>query len=642
MFQPFEYRRLSLLSSLLLIGMAGLGGRLIWLQIVRHDELRRKATAFTEIRRVLAPWRGEIRDRSGTTLAASRPLVTVLANLPLCTNRPREVARVVAPLLDSAEGALAQTLRYGAGRENPNPDSAVPKAVVLRRHVSLEQWDAVSNGMAQATFGLRGRLLTRSELGLLRRLQRAALFGQEEQIRFYPYSSSVAHLTGYVMDLRNPPWPKGVFGVEGALDGVLTGKPGLCVSEQDAAGRELAFRRRSFASPVNGNDVVLTIDLNVQQIAERALANAARRHLPKSASVLIIRPRTGEILAWVNWPGLSPEGANGTTPDDWRNHALSDKCEPGSTFKIFTLAAALNERQVTLDDWIFCGNGRFTTNRVSVHDHAPYGLLTVRQAIAKSSNVAFAKIALNLGAERLRRYILDFGFGRTTGIPLLSETAGYVPSLQGCSDLATLVRIGFGQGLAVSQLQTTLAVCAICNDGRLMRPMLVSHVESPEGRILQRLQPQVVRSVISPSAARQVRQALQGVLSTEGTGSQGRLVSYPSGGKTGTAQKSNASGYLPEQYYSSFIGFFPVEEPELCISVVLDEPQSGYYGGAVAAPVFRVIGEQVGAYLGIPSDNSTVVAVRSGPPAEPAPRVTAYDLDSESISTPTLVRVSRP
>jgi cell division protein FtsI/penicillin-binding protein 2 len=647
MFQPSQYRRLVLISAMLVAGMAGLESRLIWLQVVRHDELRKKATAFTEVRRVLPPWRGEIRDRTGFVLAVSQPLVTVLANLAVCTNRPADVARLAASALGISEDATARALGVSTANRTSHPGLASAKSIVLKRHVALEQWEGVSNALAQARFGLAGRILGRSEAVLLRRLQTSALFTQEEQIRLYPYGESLAHLTGYVRDSRNPPWPKGVFGLEGALDPVLMGKPGWCISAQDATGRELAFRRRDYAPPTDGNHVVLTIDLNIQQMAERALATAARKHLPKSASVLIMRPRTGEILAWAVWPNLGTGSRAGTAQEDWRSHALSDKCEPGSTFKVFTLAAALNERLLTLDDWIYCGNGRLTTNRVTVHDHVPRGWLTVRQAIAKSSNVAFAKIALKLGAERLHRYILAFGFGSVTGVPLISETPGYVPSVQSCSNLAILLRMGFGQGLAVSQLQTLYAVGAICNDGRLMRPMLVRHVETADGRILQQLQPRVARSVLSPYVARQVRQALLGVVSSDGTAGQARLDSYTAGGKTGTAQKSDATGYLAERFYSSFVGFFPVDDPEICISVVLDEPQNGHLGGAVAAPVFRVLAEQVGAYLGIPPDKSDAIALRNRVAADHPTLITAIDPDSESADSlaakpATLVRISRP
>lgn len=601
MFEAYQFRRLGLLASAILAGFAILEGRLFWLQIVRHEELRRKASGFTETTRILGPWRGEIRDRTGLTLAVSKPLVSVVANLTLCTNRPEAVAECLAPLLDQEPTALAGVLSppaLGKGSTNTAPR----RAILIKRHVNGEQWDVISNAMSTASFGFNSSSLSKTDLALLRKLQKGALFTEEEQVRVYPPLGSVSLITGYVNEMKQSRWPRGVFGIEGGMDRTLAGTPGLCVSQQDSNGRELAFRRKRFVAPVNGKDVVLTIDLNIQQITERALWKAAATHSPSNASVLVMRPRTGEILAWASWPGFVPPGPDGKGAGDGRNHALSDRYEPGSTFKIFTLAAGLNEGLIGLDDSIFCGNGRFSTNRTTVHDHIPHGWLTVRQAVAKSSNIAFAKVALKLGGSRLHDYLRDFGFGQASGIPLISESAGYLPDAARCSEPMTLVRLGFGQAVAVSQLQMLLAVCAICNDGRLMKPMLVSRLENAEGQVLQRFEPQAVRAVVSPRTARQVREALQLVVSEQGTGSRARLASHSCGGKTGTAQKSDKTGYLPGKYYSSFIGFFPVEEPEICISVAFDEPQNGFYGGDVAAPVFRIVAEQVGAYLGIPAD----------------------------------------
>jgi cell division protein FtsI/penicillin-binding protein 2 len=567
-------------------------------------------------------------------LAISQPMVSVFANLTLCTNRPAEVARVLAPLLDVSEGVLAQHLHSPEGALTNRESGRPQKAVMLLRRIPMERWELISNTLARASFGMGGEL-TKPALVLRSRLQHEALFAREEQVRIYPFGNALAHLTGYVSDARHPSWPTGESGVEGALDKVLAGTPGVCLSEQDAKGRELPFRRRRLVPQASGDSVVLTIDLNVQQMAVRALAEAVRKHSPKDASVIVMRPRTGEIMAWACWPPLGAGGVGEAGAGDWLNHALSDRCEPGSTFKIFTLAAALNEGTVNIDDPIFCENSRFSpTNHVVIHDHLPYGWLTIRTALAKSSNIAFAKIALRLGADRLHRYLSDFGFGRKTGVPLVAETTGYLPAREACFEIGRLARLAFGQGVAVSQLQMTMAVAAICNEGRLMQPLLVRQIEAPDGKVRRQIEPRVVRSVISPRAARQVREALETVLSAEGTGSQAKLAAYSAAGKTGTAQKSNRRGYLAGQFYSSFVGFFPVEEPEVCISVSLDEPQNGHYGGTVAGPVFRQIAEELGPYLGLPPDRKPLGPAKSNPASELLDDATGdLDVDSESAGS---------
>ncbi len=364
-------------------------------------------------------------------------------------------------------------------------------------------------------------------------------------------------------------------------------------------------RRTHWVAPVNGNHVVLTIDLRLQQIVEQALAEAMARHSPHNASALIVRPQTGEILALASWPPFLPQNPGASSPITWRNPVISDMIEPGSTFKIVTPAAALDEGVVTLDRPVFCENGRFLYKGLFLHDHAPHGWLTVKQAFAKLSNIGLAKIALLLGPERLFAYMTNFGFGQVTGIALPSEMPGWVPHPTNWSGIS-ITRIAIGHEVSLTQLQITMAFCAIANDGRLMRPMLIDRLETPQGELLAKNQPQFVRCVVSVQTARQVKAALKAVVSCEGTGNRADLDAYTAAGKTGTALQSNKHGYIKGKYCSSFIGFFPADVPELCISVVLDEPHNGYLGGSVAAPVFKAIAQRAGPALEIPSDKGAV------------------------------------
>ena len=389
--------------------------------------------------------------------------------------------------------------------------------------------------------------------------------------------------------------------MERTFDKVLAGENGLCVSEQDAAGNEYPSRREEYQAPVNGANLVLTIDLRVQMIVETLLEAAVVKYRARGASAIVMDPRTFEILAVAGFPNFNPGNPGAAPAETWHNRAFGDRVEPGSTLKVVTLAAALDEGLMTLDSGIYCEQGRLVVGRVSVRDHAPYGLLSLRQGFAKSSNIAFAKTALELGPQRLYHCLTNFGLGRCTGVPFVGETSGWIGPPKTWSTM-TLTRAAFGQGVCVSQLQMAVVMCVIANEGRLMRPLLVSRIESPQGQLIQRFQPRFVRTVVRPQTAHQVREALKAVAAPGGTGAAAAMDHHTAAIKTGTAQKSNAQGYLPNRYYASVIGFFPADTPQIVIAVALDEPQNGYYGGMVAAPVFRAIAEQLAECLSISPD----------------------------------------
>ena len=605
MFQAFQFRWLAVLGASLLAGFGWLQYRLVVLQIVRHKELSAKAEHYTRMIYFTEPWRGEIRDRAGNVLALSVPVKTIYADLAVCANRPTPVARVLASQLRTNEAHVANRLRTSRVRYSPNGESVDKKSAILKRHVMPWEWERIKMALNQETYGIDPHSPKRADKSLLAKLRQRAVFAGNDQARVYPYAASFAHLLGYIGSKMGTPSLEGKAGIERALEKQLAGARGFCVSEKDAGGHELVFRRTHWVAPVNGNHVVLTIDLRLQQIVEQALAEAMVRHNPRNASALIVRPQTGEILALASLPAFLPQNPGASSPITWRNPVISDMIEPGSTFKIVTLAAALNEAVVTLDRLIFCENGRFRHKGLFLHDHAPHGWLTAKQAFAKSSNIGLAKTALLLGQERLYSYITNFGFGEITGIPLPSEMPGWVPHPTNWSGIS-ITRIPIGHEVAVTQLQMTMAFCAIANDGRLMRPMLIDRLETPQGELLAQYHPQFVRSVVSFQAARQTKAALKAVISREGTGKLADLDAYSAAGKTGTALQSNKHGYIKGKYSSSFIGFFPADEPELCISVVLNEPHNGYLGGSVAAPVFKAIAQRAGPALGIPPDKGAL------------------------------------
>jgi cell division protein FtsI/penicillin-binding protein 2 len=370
----------------------------------------------------------------------------------------------------------------------------------------------------------------------------------------------------------------------------------------------LVALREQDVEPRDGLNVVLSIDSVIQHIAEVTLAEAMERHSPLSASALVVRPRTGEILALATLPNYDPCRFGQYTNGELRNRIVTDSAEPGSTFKVVVVSGALNDGTVTLADQFDCEHGHLRYAGRTLHDHEAFDVLTVEGIITKSSNIGAAKIGIKMGQDRLYDYICGFGFGARTGIPLPAEAVGIVHPPNKWSKVS-IAQIPMGQGIAVTRLQMMMTMCAIANNGWLMRPMLVERLEDQDHNVMAGYSPQRVRQVISPAAARSMIAALKTVATPQGTAPKAALDHYSVAGKTGTAQKVERGVYAPGKYFSSFIGFFPADDPQLCISVTLDEPDlhKGYYGGQTAAPLFKQIAEAAASYLNIrPEDNANI------------------------------------
>jgi len=602
-----QFRRWLLLVVAPALVFGALAARLVELQFWRHAELRAKAEQNTRREILREPRRGDILDARGNLLATSVFVKTVCADPMLVGRFPAEVARTLAPLLQLQEAELYQRLLPRL-RQNSQGETVTNRYVVLKRKVPPETWEQIRAAMQRLGAAPDGRKLTRAEELELRNL-RASVFTDplDDQQRVYPNQTLAAHVLGFVgteereLDGFSMPQTRGIEGIEAALDSKLTGVPGWRVTEKDRRGREQLPLRDQDVEPRDGFNVVLTLDAVVQHIVEEALAQAMERHSPVSASALVVRPRTGEILAMATLPTFDPNRPGAFPPEARRNRVVTDIMEPGSTFKIVVVSAALNDRLVSLSDTFDCEHGHFAFAGRVLHDHESYGVLTVQNIITKSSNIGAAKIGIRLGANRLYDYMRAFGFGAKTGIPLLSEVPGIVPEPSRWYKVS-LAQIPMGHGIAVTRLQMAMAMAALANRGVLMRPMLVARLEDRAGNVVARYAPQPVRQVVSETAARLTVEALKTVVSPEGTAPKAALEHYTVAGKTGTAQKAGPGGYLPGKYIASFIGFFPADEPEVCISVVLDEPKQGYYGGQVAAPIFKQIAERVANYLNIRPD----------------------------------------
>jgi cell division protein FtsI/penicillin-binding protein 2 len=620
-----------MLALLLGLAFAVLVYRLVDLQVLRYQELSLKARTNTHKEYLLEPRRGDILDTKGNLLATSAFVKTVCADPALIGNRQTEVARTVAPLLQMSEGDLLQRLTPRLVR-NTNGTVTTNHYVVLKRKVQAETWQKLQMAMTNLSFGLEEKQLPRGEREFYRDLRRGAIYVErmDDQLRVYPNQALAAHVLGYVgMDEREVNGQKllvtsGKDGLERWFDTKLAGVRGWRVTETDRPGRELVPLREQEVEPRDGLNLVLTIDSVVQNIVESALAEAKEKHTPLSISGIVVRPRTGEILAMATLPNFDPNNPGASPPDARRNRVIADIAEPGSTFKTVVVSGALNEGVVRLSDTFDCEQGHFHFAGRVLHDHESYGVLSVESIITHSSNIGAAKIGIKLGENRLYDYIHNFGFGTRTGLPLQGEISGIVHPVKRWSKVS-IAQIPMGQGIAVTSLQMMMAVCAIANKGVLMQPMLVDRLEDRNHVVVAQYSPQRVRRVISEAAAEQMVTALKTVASPQGTAPKAALAHYTVAGKTGTAQKSGgAEGYLKGKYFASFIGFFPADNPELCISVVMDEPKQGYYGGQIAAPVFKQIAEAAADYLNIRPEDGEAAPISSTP---------APALDNRAVKT---------
>lgn len=603
--------RVLLLVLLLCASFAGLGYRLVDLQVLRHDELSRLARANTEREFLREPRRGDILDVKGNLLATSVFVKTVCADPVLIGNRQADVARAVAPILNLDANELYQRL-LPRTRTNQSGTLVTNRYVVLQRKVPAETWQKVQNVMSNLTFGVDEKHLTKSEATFYRYLREKSVFADtlDDQTRVYPNQSLAAHVLGYVgMAEKEYNGDRviettGMDGIERALNSKLSGVRGWRVTETDNRKREVVWLRDQDVEPRDGCDVVLTIDSVIQNIVENALQEGMQQYKPNSICAVVIRPKTGEILAMATLPTFNPNNLTGSTPDERRNRVIADIMEPGSTFKIVVVSGGLNEKKVTLNDAFNCEHGAFQYAGRTLHDHESYGLLTVKQIITKSSNIGAAKIGIELGPDKLYSYIRDFGFGTRTGIPLPGEVFGdvYSPTNSRWSKV-TIAQIPMGHGICVTRLQMAMAMAALANKGQLMRPMLVDRLEDGNGQVVAKYAPQPLRQIISEDTCKKMVEALKTVPTPEGTAPKAALEHYTVAGKTGTAQKVEGGTYV-HKFVASFIGFFPADDPELCISVVLDEPKGSYYGGQTAAPVFRQIAERAASYLNIRPDRT--------------------------------------
>ncbi len=529
--------------------------RLCFIQFFRSEYLAEIAQKQHNMFIELEPRRGTVYDCNLKPLAVNLVFESVYAEPNQLSREQKErIAAQLAPLLALERSFLASRL---------DRDKAF---VWLARKVSPEQAQQI-------------RALKFKGIGMIK-----------ESKRCYPNDYLLSQVLGFA-GLDNT----GLEGLELYYDNYLKGEPGWATVLRDARSKRLDLNDTTVPAK-DGYHLVLTIDEVVQYIAERELEKAYQTYHAKGASIIVIDPRTGQLLALANRPGYDLNKPGHVSKDQIRNRAICDMFEPGSVFKIVTAAAALEENKVNEMTRFFCENGEYRVANHTLHDHRPHGWLTFREVIEQSSNIGTSKVAQLLGPDKLYEYIKRFGFGAKLGIDIPGEINGSIKPPRQWSK-TSIACVPMGQEVGVTALQLATALSVIANGGYLMKPYLVREVRDRQGQVIDYYPPTLVRQVLSEETAARMRKILIGVMEN-GTGKMGKLGQFTAGGKTGTAQKLDPNGsYSHDKYIASFMGFAPAEDPQVAIVVTVDEPHPYYFGGVVAAPVFKRVAEDVLKYL---------------------------------------------
>ena len=550
--------RLYLLGGILLLWCCAICLRLVYLQLFRYGDFEQRAQRQQQRTIDVSPKRGIIYDRAGHELAMSI-------------------------LVDSV---------FAVPSEVPDPATT---AGLLGRVLNIDPRELLARFKSSHTFCWVARKVDADTSNRIRAMNLRGIYFQKESKRFYPKRELAAQVLGYVgMD------DEGLSGIERTYDEQLHGKPGQMLISVDA-------RRKWFGrvekQPEPGDNLVLTVDEEIQYIAEHELQRAMLETHAAAGTVIVENPHTGEILALANRPTFNPNVSKGIRSEALKNRAVSDVYEPGSTFKLVTISAALEEKLTRPNEIFDCQKGSIVINGMRIRDHKAFGLLPVSGIIANSSDVGAIKIALRLGEDRFYKYIRAFGFGQQTGIELPGETRGLAKPVNRWSKVS-IGAISMGQEIGISPLQLAAMVSTIANDGQWVAPRIVAASTAPQSAPQMAVfHPASERRVISPLTAAHMKEMMQGVV-LHGTGRKAVLDGYSAAGKTGTAQKIDpATGaYSRSKYVASFAGFAPINDPAVTVAVILDSPAGLHQGGQVAAPVFQRVAQQVMEYLHVPHD----------------------------------------
>ncbi|MBN2283054.1 MAG: transpeptidase family protein [Deltaproteobacteria bacterium] len=551
----FRFRIATVLVFFVVLCVA-LVSRAFQLQVLQGDFLKTRADRQQSMSITLPPERGLILDQNGEKLAA-----TVLAD------------SVYADPLHVADASRT--------------------AESLSSFLNLEKEEIAAKLSGSGRFCWIKRKVTPAEAEGIRSLKLEGVHLLQEPDRYYPQKDLACHLIGFV-DIDS----EGREGIELKYNDKLLGTPRKASWLRDARGARMYLNEESVADTENGNcNLILTIDGQIQYIAELQLQQAVEKNEARAGCAIVMDPRTGEILAMANYPHFNPNAVSRCGPDARRNRAVTDCFDPGSVFKPFVVAAAIEEGVAGETDVFDCENGAYYVGGRTIHEAQmkKHDKLTLGEVLKYSSNIGIAKVSERLGKEKFYEYITRFGFGSRTGIDVPGEVSGILrrPERWRDIDFATM---SFGQGISVTAIQLVTAYAAIANHGVLMKPHVVRGIVDSQGRVIEEYAPEMVRRVISPVTAERVTTLLTNVVEEEdGTGARARVSGVSVAGKTGTSQKFDreTGQYSRRKVMTSFMGFFPAEAPRMVICVVLDEPRHNRWGGVAAAPVFRNISEQI-------------------------------------------------
>lgn len=584
-------RRIAIGFTIISVLLIALLFRVAWIQIVDAEELTDKAIAQQTQDTPIEAKRGTIYDRNGKELATSTTCYTLWARpsqIKLKNGKQRaesEIKGFAAEIAEIVDGDSEEIY------EKLTKEQALVK---IEKYLEKESADKIKE------LGISGIELT------------------EDKKRYYPLGNFASQVLGSVNDDN-----QGRTGIELQYDQYLSGVSGRWVKNTDLYGNELVKGAEEYYEAQDGLNVIMTLDEAIQYYVEKALEKGMEKTKAERIMCLVMDPKTGDILASASTPGFDPNNATEPLEEDkekyekmsvekknrylfslWRNPLVSDTYEPGSTFKLITSSSAIEEKVIN-DNTSFNCSGSFTVAGVRLHcwTHGSHGTQTIREAIGNSCNPALAKVAELLGKTRFYKYLDLYGITDKTGVDYPGESGAIIQSLEnvGPVELAT---IGYGQGISVTPIQLLTAVNAIGNDGVLLQPRYVKALTDSEGKIVEEYEPVVVRKVISSATAKKMRSIMQYVVD-EGGGGNAKIAGYRIGGKTGTANKINAgTGKYGDDYYSSFIGMAPMDDPQVSILVIVDSPKGSYYGSMVAAPIAKDILTDVLRYLNITPEYS--------------------------------------
>lgn len=581
------HRRAGVICIGLAILLSIYSARLVHLQVGKHREYGEMAAQKTAKKKVVLAERGRITDRKGEPLAVNVPIYAVVVDGKLVSETKADRGQLAGIISHHLEMPLDQVAERIAS------DNAY---IVVKRQVDAIRVAKLKEEISAAR--IRGVMC------------------EPEPRRFYPNEERLGHVLGFLNHEG-----RGIQGVEMMMDPYLRGEDGFIYTERDRRGREIVAYRGMERPVKHGMTVELTIDMGLQEIVERELDNSYQQLNPNMLTAVFVRPRTGEILAMATRPAFNPNDPGTAPVETTKNRAIIEMFEPGSTFKIVVIAAALEQKAVTPESIFHCENGSFAYAGRVLRDVQGYGPMTVNDILVKSSNIGCAKIAMHLGADSYYEYIRRFGFGERTGVGLPGEIPGLVRPRHSWTGLS-ITRVPMGHEIAVTPLQIAMSMSVIANGGNMMLPQIVRSVRDQNGREVVAFSPQVVRRVISEETAAKVASPLIDVVSERGTARQASIRGYRVAGKTGTAQRVDPKGgYTPGKYVVSFAGYFPANDPEVAGIVLVDDartPGGRNYGGTVAAPIFARIGEAMARHLElVPEttvpDGTTIALVPFGP-----------------------------